>query len=334
MTDLAIIWAGILAFAIYAYVVLDGFDLGIGILVPFAKSEEDEETMISAIAPVWDGNETWLVLGGGGLLAAFPLAYSILLPALYAPIIAMLLALIFRGVAFEFRHRHEAHARIWTWGFALGSYVAAFAQGIAVGAFVQGIAVEGRTYAGGWFDWLTPFSIFTGLSLLAGYALLGASFLIMKTEGPLQERMRKTALPLGVATLVAVAIVSVWTPFIDPALWARWLSWPNVLLLSPLPLLMIAVALAFFRSLAAGRQAMPFLMASLIFLVSYCGVAVSTYPFIVPRAVTVWQAAAPDESLAFLLFGTAILLPLILAYTGYSYWVFRGKVDPAATYHH
>ena len=334
MTDLAIIWAAILAFAIYAYVVLDGFDLGIGILVPFARSEKDEETMISAIAPVWDGNETWLVLGGGGLMAAFPLAYSILLPALYAPIIAMLLALIFRGVAFEFRHRHEAHGRIWTWGFALGSYVATLAQGIAIGAFVQGIAVDGRAYAGGWFDWLTPFSIFTGLALLAGYALLGSCFLIMKTQGPLQERMFSVALPLGIATLGAVAIVSVWTPFLDAALSARWLSWPNVILFSPLPLLMIVVALVFFRSLAAGRQAMPFVMASLIFLISYCGVAVSAYPFIVPRAVTVWQAAAPDASLGFLLVGAAILLPLILAYTAYSYWVFRGKVDPKAAYHH
>jgi cytochrome bd ubiquinol oxidase subunit II len=334
MTDLAIIWAGILAFAIYAYVVLDGFDLGIGILVPFAKSQKDEETMISAIAPVWDGNETWLVLGGGGLLAAFPLAYSILLPALYAPIIAMLLALIFRGVAFEFRHRHEAHGRIWTFGFAIGSYVAALAQGLAIGAFVQGVAVEGRAYAGGWFDWLTPFSIFTGLSLLVGYALLGATFLIMKTEGPLQERMFRLAVPLGVLTLVAVAIVSIWTPFLDPALWERWLSWPNVALLSPLPVLMIVVALAFFRSLAAARQTLPFITASLIFLVGYCGVAVSAYPFIVPRAVTVWQAAAPDESLGFLLVGAAILLPLILGYTAYSYWVFRGKVDPEASYHH
>jgi cytochrome d ubiquinol oxidase subunit II len=333
VTDLAIIWAAIIAFAIYAYVVLDGFDLGIGILVPFAKSR-DEEAMVSAIAPVWDGNETWLVLGGGGLLAAFPLAYSILLPALYAPIIAMLLALVFRGVAFEFRHRHEAHGAIWTWSFVLGSYVAAFSQGVAVGAFVQGIAVEGRAYTGGWFDWLTPFSIFTGLALLAGYALLGATFLIMKTEGPLQERMFRLAVPLGVLTLFAVAVVSVWTPLLDPALWERWLSWPNALLFSPLPILMIAAALTLFQSLAAAREVLPFLAASLIFLIAYCGVAVSAYPFIVPRAVTVWQAASPNESLGFLLVGTAILLPLILGYTAYSYWVFRGKVDPDAAYRH
>jgi len=333
MTDLAIIWAVILAFAIYAYVVLDGFDLGIGIIAPFVRSERDKDTMIAAVAPVWDGNETWLVLGGGGLLAAFPLAYSILLPALYAPLIAMLLALIFRGVAFEFRHRHEAHRSVWTWAFSLGSYVATFSQGVAVGAFVQGIEVSDRAYAGGWFDWLTPFTVFTGLALLAGYALLGASFLIMKTEGTLQEHMSRLALPLGIAALASIVVVSAWTPFLDPALWTRWLSWPNVAFFSPVPILLILVALGFFRSLAAGREAMPFVMASLIFLVAYCGVAISVYPFVVPRAVTVWQAAAPDASLGFLLVGTAILLPMILAYTGYSYWVFRGKADSGASYH-
>jgi cytochrome d ubiquinol oxidase subunit II len=333
LSDLAVIWSVILAFAIYAYVVLDGFDLGIGILAPFAQSEEEEETMISAIAPVWDGNETWLVLGGGGLMAAFPLAYAILLPALYAPIIAMLLALIFRGVAFEFRHRHEKHLRRWTLGFVLGSYVAAFAQGIALGTFVQGIAVEGRAYAGGWFDWLTPFSVFTGIALICGYALLGACFLIMKTEGALQERAFRFAMPLGAGVLAAIVIVSAWTPFLDPAISARWFSWPNVAFLSSVPLLVLVIAFVFFRSLAAGKQVLPFVMASLLFLVSYCGVAISVYPFVVPRAVTVWQAAAPDKTLGFLLVGTAVLLPVILAYTGYSYWVFRGKVGPERTYH-
>ena len=332
-SELAIAWSAILAFAIYAYVVLDGFDLGIGILAPFARSDEDEETMISAIAPVWDGNETWLVLGGGGLMAAFPLAYSILLPALYAPLIAMLLALIFRGVAFEFRHRDERHKRIWTWGFVIGSYVAAFAQGIALGTFVQGIDVEGRAYAGGWFDWLTPFSLFTGMALVGGYALLGACFLIMKTEGPLQAGMFRRAMPLGAAVFAAIVAVSVWTPFLDPAIAERWFSWPNIVFLSPVPLLVVAIAFGFFSSLAAGRQAMPFVMAILLFLVSYCGVAISVYPFIVPRAVTVWQAAAPDKSLAFLLAGTAVLLPIILAYTAYSYWVFRGKVRVGEAYH-
>jgi cytochrome d ubiquinol oxidase subunit II len=333
MSDLAVIWSGILAFAVYAYVVLDGFDLGIGMLAPTARSDVEEETMISAIAPVWDGNETWLVLGGGGLLAAFPLAYSVLMPALYAPIIAMLLALIFRGVAFEFRHRNERHRRWWTWGFVLGSYVATFAQGIALGTFVQGVEVAGRAYAGGWFDWLTPFTIFTGVALLCGYMLLGACFLIMKTEGLLQERMFTIALPLGILVFLAIVVVSVWTPFLDAAFAARWFSWPNFALLSPVPLLVVLIALGLFRSLAAGRERMPFLMAILLFLISYVGIAISVYPYIVPRAITVWQAAAPDTSLLFLLVGTAVLIPIILAYTAYSYWVFRGKADPHRFYH-
>jgi cytochrome d ubiquinol oxidase subunit II len=333
MTDLAIIWAGILAFAIYAYVVLDGFDLGIGILAPFSRSDEEEETMISAIAPVWDGNETWLVLGGGGLMAAFPLAYAVLFPALYAPLIAMLLALIFRGVAFEFRHRRDSHRRAWTWSFVLGSYVATFAQGIALGTFIQGIEVEGRAYAGGWFDWLTPFSLFCGAALVAGYALLGASFLIMKTEGRLQARMFRLALPLGGAVLAAIGIVSLWTPLHTPEIAERWFSWPNIAWLSPVPLLVAALAFGFYRSVSARRERWPFVLAVLAFLVSYAGLGISMFPYVVPRAITVWDAAAPDASLGFLLAGTAVLVPIILAYTGYSYWVFRGKVDLRHGYH-
>jgi len=332
MTDLAIVWSVLLAFAVFAYVVLDGFDLGIGILAPFSRTQEEEETAIAAIAPVWDGNETWLVLGGGGMMAAFPLAYSVLLPALYAPLIAMLLALIFRGVAFEFRHRDERHRKYWTWGFILGSYVATLTQGIALGAFIQGVEVKGRAYAGGWFDWLTPFSVFVGAALVAGYALLGACFLIMKTEGALQERMFSIALPLGAAVLAAIAGVSLWTPLLDPAIAARWFSWPNLAYLSPVPLLVAAIAYGLFRSLAAGREVLPFIMAILLFLAAYAGVAISMFPYIVPRTITVWEAAAPDASLGFLLVGTAVLVPVILGYTAYSYWVFRGKVDPAAGY--
>jgi cytochrome d ubiquinol oxidase subunit II len=302
-------------------------------LALFAKNEAEEDTMVDAIAPVWDGNETWLVLGGGGLMAAFPLAYSVLLPALYAPLIAMLLALIFRGVAFEFRHRHARHRRLWNWGFVFGSYVATFAQGVALGAFVQGIDVAGRSYAGGWFDWLSPFSVFTGVALVFGYALLGACFLIMKTEGLLQERMFTTALPLGIVVFVAILVVSLWTPFIDAAFAARWFSWPNVAFLSPVPLLLLLIALGLFRSLAAGREVMPFVMASLLFLLSYVGVAISVFPYIVPRAITVWDAAAPDESLLFLLVGTVVLVPIVLGYTAYSYWVFRGKVGRDRFYH-
>jgi cytochrome d ubiquinol oxidase subunit II len=331
--DLALVWSVILAFAVYAYVVLDGFDLGIGVLAPLARSNEEEDTMIDAIAPVWDGNETWLVLGGGGLFAAFPLAYAIIMPALYAPVIAMLLALIFRGVAFEFRHRAPAHRRHWTWSFVLGSYVATFAQGVALGTFIQGIEVEGRSYAGGWFDWLTPFSLFTGAALVFGYALLGACFLILKTEGRLQDRMFRLATPLGAIVLAFIGAVSLWTPLLSAEIADRWFSWPNVVLLSPVPLLVAALALAFHRSVQTRREGWPFTIAILLFLVSYAGLGISLFPYVVPRAVTIWAAAAPDASLAFLLAGTAVLIPIILAYSAYSYWVFRGKVEPGGGYH-
>ena len=331
--DLALVWSVILAFAVYAYVVLDGFDLGIGILAPLARSNEEEDTMIDAIAPVWDGNETWLVLGGGGLFAAFPLAYAILMPALYAPVIAMLLALIFRGVAFEFRHRAPAHRRRWTWSFVLGSYVATFAQGVALGTFIQGIEVEGRSYAGGWFDWLTPFSLLTGAALVFGYGLLGACFLILKTEGRLQDRMFRLATPLGAIVLTFIGAVSLWTPLLSAEIADRWFSWPNIALLSPVPLLVAGLALAFYRSVQTRQEGWPFIIAILLFLVSYAGLGISLFPYVVPRAVTIWAAAAPDASLAFLLAGTAVLIPIILAYSAYSYWVFRGKVEPGGGYH-
>jgi cytochrome d ubiquinol oxidase subunit II len=332
MISLAIIWAGILAFAVYAYVVLDGFDLGIGILAPFARSEAEQAMMIDTIAPVWDGNETWLVLGGGGLMAAFPLAYGVLLPALYAPVVAMLLALIFRGVAFEFRHRHPRHLRRWTWSFVLGSYVATIAQGIALGAVIQGVAVEGRAYAGGWFDWLTPFSLYCAAALIFGYALLGACFLIMKTEGRLQERMFRIALPLGAAVLGFIAGVSLWTPFLDADIAHRWFAWPNILYLSPVPLIVAALAAGLYASLTRRAERWPFVIAVLIFLACYGGLGISLYPYVVPRSITIFEAAAPDASLAFLLAGTAVLVPMILAYTAYSYWVFRGKTQPGHGY--
>ena len=187
MLDLPFIWAGLIAFAVLAYVLFDGFDLGIGILFPFLKTEQERDLAMNSVAPVWDGNETWLVLGGGGLMAAFPLAFAVVMPALYAPMMAMLLGLVFRGVAFEFRWRTERGKFLWDWAFAGGSAVAALAQGIALGALVQGIPVANRAYAGGWWDWLTWFSLLTGVALVVGYALLGAGWLILKTTGELQD---------------------------------------------------------------------------------------------------------------------------------------------------
>lgn len=333
--DLAFIWAGLIAFAVLAYVIFDGFDLGIGILFPAVHDERDRDVMMNSVAPVWDGNETWLVLGGGGLFAVFPLAYAIILPALYAPLIAMLLALVFRGVAFEFRWRamRGAHRNWWDWAFAGGSIVATLAQGIALGALVQGIPVSGRAYAGGWWDWLTPFSILTGLALVIGYALLGATWLAMKTTGELQERAYALAWWAGVGTLLLIGIVSLWTPFLNPEYMRRWFAWPAVLYTLPVPLLVAACAAALIKGLADRLEIVPFLASVGLFVLCYIGLGISFYPYIVPTSVTIWEAAAPDISLGFLLVGALVLIPIILIYTAHAYWVFRGKVDPQAGYH-
>lgn len=332
--DLPLVWAGLIAFAVLAYVVLDGFDLGIGMLFPFFKKEKDRDVLMNSVAPVWDGNETWLVLGGGGLLAAFPLAYAVVLPALYAPLIAMLLGLIFRGVAFEFRWRTTRWKPVWDWSFALGSLVATLMQGITLGGLIQGIKVVDRAYAGGWWDWLTPFSLATGIALVIGYMLLGACWLIMKTEGEIQERNYGYAKLLGLLLVAMIGIVSLWTPFLDPQFLARWFTWPSLILTLPMPFLVLTAAWLLWRGLTRrDREAQPFLAALALFVLSYIGLAISFWPLMVPPSITIWDAAAPDASLGFLLVGAAILLPIILAYTAYAYWVFRGKVDRHAHYH-
>ena len=331
--DLPLIWGVLIALAVFLYICLDGFDLGIGILFPFVRKRKERDIMVDSVAPVWDGNETWLVLGGGGLYAAFPLAYAVLMPALYAPLIAMLLGLAFRGVAFEFRARSRNKKHLWDVAFCLGSLTAAIAQGIALGTVVQGVAVEGRAYAGGWFDWLTPFTVLTALALVIGYALLGTTWLIWKTRGELQERMYRLALPLAGAMVAVIGAVSLWTPFIDPSFEERWFTWPAIAFVWPVPLLVLAVGFAFLRSIGARRDLLPYLLTLGWFLLSYVGLAISLYPNIVPPSISLWDAAAPDDSLAFLLVGAAILLPIILAYTAYAYWVFRGKVTGEEHYH-
>jgi cytochrome d ubiquinol oxidase subunit II len=331
--DLAFIWAGLIAFAVLVYVILDGFDLGIGILYPFARSEKDRDLMMNSVAPVWDGNETWLVLGGGGLFAVFPLAYAIIMPALYIPITIMLLALVFRGVSFEYRWRTVRWKGFWNYAFFGGSIVAAFTQGIALGALVQGIEVSNRAYACGWFDWLTPFSILTGFALVVGYALLGATWIVFKTEGDLNVQMRRYAWWLGAGTLGLIGIVSLITPFLDPIYFERWFNLPGSLVSMVVPAVMLVLVWAFFTSLNDGKDLQPFLSALGFFVVSFVGIGISFYPMMVPPSLTIWQVAAPDSSLAFALVGAVILIPIILAYTAYAYWVFRGKMDPAEGYH-
>jgi cytochrome d ubiquinol oxidase subunit II len=331
-SHLPVIWAGIIGFAVFAYVLMDGFDLGIGILFPvFAVGEERDQAM-NSIAPVWDGNETWLVLGGGGLFAAFPLAYAIILPATYPLIIAMLLGLVFRGVAFEFRWRDPAHRVYWDAAFTIGSLTAAIAQGITLGAVLQGIRVADKAYAGGWLDWLSPFSLLTGASLVLGYALLGASWLIWKTEGAAQAHARRMAFVLGIATLIAMAAVSAATPFLHYDYWQRWFSLPGVFLTSQIPLLVLITAAVFFWGLRRGSERVPFLMVLALFFLNFLGLGVSVYPYLVPRAVTIWDAAAPAQSQQFMLVGTAVIFPIIIGYTAWAYWVFRGKAG-AHGYH-
>ena len=331
--DLPFIWAALIAFAVLAYVVLDGFDLGIGILFPLIKGKPNRDLAMNSVAPIWDGNETWLVLGGGGLFAVFPLAYATILPALYAPLIAMLIGLIFRGVAFEFRWRTARARVLWDWGFIGGSIVAAFAQGIALGALVQGIEVADRAYAGGWWDWLTPFSVLTGVALIVGYALLGATWLVMKTEGDLQRRARRYAKAAGIATLALIGAVSLATPFLHPAYLERWFAWPTAVFSGIVPALVLGCAWALYRGLKDERDVLPFLASLGLFVLSYAGIGISFYPYMVPHSITIWQAAAPDESLWFLLVGAVVLIPMILVYTAHAYWVFRGKVDPSEGYH-
>ncbi|WP_237216341.1 cytochrome d ubiquinol oxidase subunit II [Falsiroseomonas oryziterrae] len=345
--DLPLIWAIVLATAVFLYVAMDGFDLGVGILFPRLERGEERDLAVATIAPVWDGNETWLVLGGGGLLAVFPLAYAIVLPALYMPLIVMLLALIFRGVAFEMRFRQETERgrRAWDNGFWLGSTVAAFSQGVALGAYVQGIAVEGRGYAGGWWDWLSPFSVLTGLALVAGYGLLGATWLVWKTEGGLHEKARRLAAPLGSVTLGFVAAVSLVMPVLQPEFAARWFGVPHLLFVWIVPVAVILLAVVLFRALAAApiegarsamlwRDAIPFGAALGLFLLCYVGLGISLWPNIVPPGITIWDAAAPPATQGFLLVGAAVLVPLVLIYTGFVYWIFRGKVRPGEGYHH
>ncbi len=331
--ELSFIWAGIIAFAVLVYVILDGFDLGVGLLFPLTDDEKERNVMMNSVAPIWDGNETWLVLGGGGLFAVFPLAYAVVMPALYVPITLMLLGLVFRGVAFEYRWRTTRWKGVWDMAFFGGSFVAAMCQGIALGALVQGIEIEGRAYAGGWWDWLTPFSILTGVAVTTGYALLGATWLNMKLEGRIQTHMRSLAWPFALATVGFMAAVSLWTPFLDAVYFERWFSWPTALYSSFVPFLVALCIAGLFYGLKRGRDVMPFMSALGMFVLGFIGIGISFYPHMVPPGLTIADAAAPDSSLAFALVGTVVLVPIILAYTAYAYWVFRGKIDPDEGYH-
>jgi len=338
--DLPMVWAALLAVAVFMYVLLDGFDLGVGILFPFAESDQDRDIMMNSVAPVWDGNETWLVLGGGGLFAAFPKAYAALMPAVYMPIGFMLIALIFRGVAFEFRFKaHGSGRRVWDQAFHWGSVVATFSQGLVLGALVQGITLEDGRFAGGMFDWLTPFSFVTGCALVWGYTLLGAGWLVIKTEGRLEAWSRSAGLVAAVITLIMIVVVSFWVPALDAAAADRWglrypdIEWSRLLPLTPVPIL---VAIAFWRlvqGLRGSATYTPYLWTVALFFLGYAGLLIGIFPYLVPYDLSIHQAAAAPNAQGLLLVGAVVMLPIILGYTAYVYWVFRGKVTADAGYH-
>ncbi len=331
LIDLTLIWAVIIAFSVVMYVLMDGFDLGVGILFPFAPDETSRDVMMNTVAPVWDGNETWLVLGAAGLLAAFPLVYSVFLPALYIGVFLLLAGLIFRGIAFEFRFKATRSKTAWNWSFAGGSMVATFAQGTVVGTYIQGFETEGLAYVGGPFDWLTPFTVITGLGLMAGYALLGTTWLILKTEGELQAWAYRLSLPLLVTVLGVFVVISVWTPLVDDFVRERWFG--NLQIIWVLPALALASAAWLWRSVRRRREARPFLATMSMFFFTYLGLLVSKWPYVVPPNFTLWDAASAPGSQLFLLLGVLFVIPIVLGYTAWTYWVFRGKVRPGEGYH-
>ncbi|TDQ23517.1 cytochrome bd-I ubiquinol oxidase subunit 2 apoprotein [Raoultella sp. BIGb0149] len=333
--DLSVIWFAIIVFATLMYIVMDGFDLGIGILFCTIRDPEDRNVMVNSVAPVWDGNETWLVLGGAALFGAFPLAYAVIIDALAIPLTLMLVGLIFRGVAFEFRFQATpSHRPFWDLAFLGGSLLATFAQGVVVGAVINGFPVSGRAFSGGMLDWLTPFTLFCGLGLTIAYALLGASWLVMKSEEPLQEKMRVASRALLLALLAVIAAISLWTPLAQPAIAARWFSLPNLFFLLPVPLLVLALSVWLWRALGSrDHHARPFLLTLGLVFLGFSGLGISIWPHIIPPAITLWQAAAPPQSQGFMLVGAALIIPVILGYTFWSYYVFRGKVQHGEGYH-
>lgn len=337
MSDIAywlpLVWASILAIAVTLYVILDGFGLGLGILFPLAPEEERRDVMMNTVAPFWDGNQTWLIMGGGGLFVAFPKAYGIIMSGLYIPIIVMLLALVFRGVAFEFRWVSKPDHLWWDRAFSWGAIVATFSQGVVLGGLLQGIKVVDGQFAGGPLDWLTPFAIFCGIGLLGGYALLGTTWLIFKTDGALEEWARDKAKLALLVVLASTIAVSLYTPFSVPRIADRWFSWPNMAYLAPVPIVTAIAGLFCWRGLESRAQSQPFFSAIALFLLGLIGLVISNMPYLVPDTLTVWDAAAPPSSQLFMLVGTLIMLPIILGYTAFVYWTFRGKVRAGEGYH-
>lgn len=331
--DLPLVWAFLIGTAVFMYVLLDGFDLGVGILFPFAPSDDCRSKMMNSIAPFWDGNETWLILGGAGLLVVFPLAYATIMPALYFPILMMLISLIFRGVAFEFRFKAEGkNRRYWDYSFHFGSLIAAFSQGVILGGIVQGIKTFGREFTGSPFDWISAFTLTCGISVVAGYTLLGSTWLFMKTEGSTQKWAKNSVKYALTFVLIFLGIISLTLPFMREDIKELWFSYPNILMLAPVPILVILISYLLISTLKKGYEVTPFVCAVGIFFLSYLGLAIGIYPYAVPFEITIWEAAAAPETLSLALVAVGFMLPVVLGYTAYSYYVFRGKASEKPMY--
>jgi cytochrome d ubiquinol oxidase subunit II len=333
MLDLVPLWAAILALAVFMYVLLDGFDLGVGMVFLLRRDAVERQLMINSVAPVWDFNETWLILGGGGLLAVFPLAFSIIVPAVYFPILLMLLGLIFRGVAFEFREVVGARKWIWDGAFGYGSLVATFSQGVVLGMFIQGFPIHGRVFIGTSWDWVAPFPLLTGVGLIFGYALQGTTWLVLKTEGELQEWARGMAKKVLFGVVAFILLISIWTPLKDARISARWFSFPGSLLFAPVPVLTTLLVWTLWSALEKRKEVVPFVCSIGLFFLAFTGLVISIWPFIAPPSVTLWDASNAPLAQQFLLIGTMFLLPVIVLYVVWSYWVFRGKVRGDMGYH-
>ncbi|GJH32861.1 cytochrome d ubiquinol oxidase subunit II [Paraburkholderia hospita] len=331
--DVTVIWAAIIALGLFMYIVLDGFDLGVGMIFPFFPADSERDMMMHSIAPVWDGNETWLVLGGAALFAAFPMVYSVALSGLYLPIIFMLVCLIFRGVSFEIRGKANRTKNLWSLSFICGSAGAAFFQGVILGAYLQGIPVKDGIFSGDPFFWVTPFSFFTGMGLMVTYALQGATYLVMKIDGDLQERLRALVWPLTLALLGFILAVSIWTPLTDAQIASRWFSSSFRYRLYPIPVLVAITALAMFHAVRRRHETTPFILCLVLILLGYIGLLVSIWPYAIPNSVTLWDAASPRSSQLFALVGAVIIIPIIIVYTTAGYWIFRGKVEAGSQYH-
>jgi cytochrome d ubiquinol oxidase subunit II len=329
---LPVLWALIIGLAVFLYVVLDGFDLGVGILFGVTREESHRRQMMAAVAPVWDGNETWLVVVGASLYACFPMVYAILLPAFYLPFTLLLVSLILRGVAFEFRYKTERNRWIWDAGFFGGSLVAAFVQGAAVGAMVDELPVAAGRFVGGPFEWLTPFAVTCGVGLVVGYTLLGAAWLVLKTEGGLHDWAWQLLLPLLAGVLLFLVVVTVYSLAIDLPILRRWFDRPWLFIFPALGAVATFVLVWGVRTRRHDR--LPFYASMLIFLSALATMAASFWPYMVPFSVTIAEAASPPQTLSFMFYGAAlVVMPVMLIYTALAYWVFRGKVREDTEYH-